>query len=130
MSHDAGCSFYLQITTDVNGIDFHTDLWYKLILEWGCSAAGSASEWHSEGRGFDPHQLHFSTLIFHETNKASKISTDVRRAPDGCVSVAGSIQTTIHPGVETDRGAVREFEVQEVPARHLSKPITTSENHR
>ena len=27
-------------------------------LPWGCSAAGSAREWHSRGHGFDPHQLH------------------------------------------------------------------------
>ena len=25
---------------------------------WGCSAVGSAREWHSRGHGFDPHQLH------------------------------------------------------------------------
>ena len=25
---------------------------------WGCSAAGSASEWHSEGQGFESPQLH------------------------------------------------------------------------
>ena len=24
----------------------------------GCGAAGSASEWHSEGQGFEPPQLH------------------------------------------------------------------------
>src|SRR5206468_1513454 len=28
---------------------------------WGCSAAGSASEWHSEGHGFEPRQLHLHT---------------------------------------------------------------------
>jgi hypothetical protein len=26
---------------------------------WGCSSIGRAPEWHSGGRGFDPHQLHF-----------------------------------------------------------------------
>ncbi len=29
-------------------------------MKYGAVAQfGSASEWHSEGRGFDPHQLHF-----------------------------------------------------------------------
>ncbi len=38
---------------------------------WGCGAVGSASEWHSEGRGFESHQLHFFfeskrlTFYFH-----------------------------------------------------------------
>ena len=32
---------------------------YINLSKWGCGAAGSASEWHSEGRGFDPLQLHF-----------------------------------------------------------------------
>src|SRR5258708_37213806 len=35
----------------------------RLILSpkkrcWGCGAAGSALEWHSRGRGFEPPQLH------------------------------------------------------------------------
>ena len=25
---------------------------------WGCSSVGRASEWHSEGRGFETHLLH------------------------------------------------------------------------
>ena len=29
-----------------------------LFPPWGCSAAGSAREWHSRGHGFDPRQLH------------------------------------------------------------------------
>ncbi len=31
---------------------------YNTIYPWGCSSAGRAREWHSRGRGFDPHQLH------------------------------------------------------------------------
>jgi hypothetical protein len=31
---------------------------------WGCGAAGSASEWHSEGRGFEPRQLHSIQVTF------------------------------------------------------------------
>lgn len=30
----------------------------RKAFSWGRGAAGSASEWHSEGRGFDPHRLH------------------------------------------------------------------------
>ena len=30
--------------------------------EWGCGAAGSAREWHSRGRGFNPRQLHQTAL--------------------------------------------------------------------
>ncbi len=46
---------------------FLKKIWYNerqlifVALEkpvWGRGAAGSASEWHSEGRGFDPHRLH------------------------------------------------------------------------
>src|SRR5712691_10329216 len=29
---------------------------------WGCSAVGSASDWQSEGRGFNPRQLHHTKL--------------------------------------------------------------------
>jgi hypothetical protein len=29
-----------------------------LFSPWGCSAVGSAREWHSRGHGFDPRQLH------------------------------------------------------------------------
>src|SRR5688572_11294696 len=33
---------------------------YQLVqkTQWGCGAAGSAREWHSRGRGFNPRQLH------------------------------------------------------------------------
>lgn len=30
----------------------------QIIFLWGRGAAGSAFEWHSKGRGFDPHRLH------------------------------------------------------------------------
>ncbi len=33
-------------------------LWYIIIPNGAVAQFGSASEWHSEGRGFDPHQLH------------------------------------------------------------------------
>ncbi len=39
----------------------HFDISHFSVLdffEWGCSSAGRAHEWHSWGRGFDPHQLH------------------------------------------------------------------------
>ena len=29
---------------------------------WGCSSAGRASRWQREGQGFEPPQLHFSTI--------------------------------------------------------------------
>ena len=29
---------------------------------WGRSSAGRALEWHSRGRGFDPHRLHHIAL--------------------------------------------------------------------
>ena len=28
-------------------------------VKWGIGAAGSAFEWHSKGRGFESHMLHF-----------------------------------------------------------------------
>ena len=28
------------------------------LFIWGCSSVGRASEWHSEGRGFETHLLH------------------------------------------------------------------------
>ena len=31
---------------------------FVVLSQWGCSAAGSAREWHSRGHGFDPRQLH------------------------------------------------------------------------
>ena len=34
------------------------------IKKWGCSSVGRASGWHSEGRRFDPVQLHQITRIF------------------------------------------------------------------
>ena len=33
-------------------------LWYNTFCPWGYSAVGSASEWHSEGQGFESPYLH------------------------------------------------------------------------
>ena len=33
--------------------------------EWGCSSAGRASDWQSEGRGFEPHHLHHNFVKAH-----------------------------------------------------------------
>ena len=48
-------------------------------IEWGCSAVGSASEWHSEGRGFDSHQLHIFSL--NEDKKKKR----ARQVKPGCI---------------------------------------------
>src|SRR5262249_43244385 len=31
---------------------------HSTILKWACGAVGSASEWHSEGQGFESPQVH------------------------------------------------------------------------
>ncbi len=35
---------------------------YRNESAWGCSAVGSAREWHSRGRRFNPGQLHQTAL--------------------------------------------------------------------
>lgn len=33
-----------------------------MIFNWGCSSAGRASGWQSEGQGFEPPQLHYKLI--------------------------------------------------------------------
>lgn len=35
------------------------DPFVVVYRHWGISAVGSAFEWHSKGRGFESHMLHF-----------------------------------------------------------------------
>jgi hypothetical protein len=35
---------------------------FAVHIRGGCGAVGSASEWHSEGQGFEPPQLHQKIL--------------------------------------------------------------------
>ena len=37
-------------------------------LHWGISAVGSAFEWHSKGRGFESHMLHFKKTFGNTRN--------------------------------------------------------------
>src|SRR6267378_2126683 len=48
---------------------------------WGCSAVGSASDWQSEGRGFNPRQLH---QFFHRLLTVSLTSSRLKMR-GGCV---------------------------------------------
>ena len=40
------------------GIHFFNGSYELKYKKWGCSSVGRASGWHSEGRRFDPVQLH------------------------------------------------------------------------
>ena len=42
---------------------------YREAIIWGCSSVGRASEWHSEGRGFETHLLHQSIQIAKKSNR-------------------------------------------------------------
>jgi hypothetical protein len=41
---------------------FHINLISDYPKGWGCGAVGSAREWHSRGRRFNPGQLHQTAL--------------------------------------------------------------------
>jgi hypothetical protein len=36
----------------------------SISTPWGCGAVGSASDWQSEGHGFESRQLHFKKCSF------------------------------------------------------------------
>ena len=43
----------------------------SLRLTWGCSAVGSAREWHSRGRRFNPGQLHHTKLRLNRSLRSN-----------------------------------------------------------
>src|SRR6266852_1825353 len=49
--------FTTELTAPLAFASLHLSPKWRL---WGCGAAGSALEWHSRGRGFEPPQLHSS----------------------------------------------------------------------
>ena len=61
--------------------------------QWGCSAAGSAREWHSRGRGFNPRQL-------HQNDDRTRDRGGFRR---GCAPFVGSVRGGGPPQQESVR---------------------------
>ena len=49
--------------TSAMGYPFYCLCRYTYKLTWGCGAVGSAREWHSRGRRFNPGQLHQKKLV-------------------------------------------------------------------
>ena len=55
------CDEFRKRVTEANVREQEASEWRsteKGLLFWGCSSDGRASEWHSEGQGFDSPQLH------------------------------------------------------------------------
>ena len=56
--------FYLNRKKELAHFSF---LWYDIFVR-GISAVGSAFEWHSKGRGFESHMLHFKKTFGNTRN--------------------------------------------------------------
>src|SRR5579885_2757524 len=86
---------------------------------WGCGAAGSAREWHSRGRGFNPRQLH---------QKQDKGWNPRPGVPKGVCPLRGEYARGLAPSarvgekgflVRTDEGA--RFNLRQLHQKHDTK---------